>query len=100
MRFSNKLNYTFDIAEQTDFKSIMVPPLILQPFIENAIWHGLMPKPEGGMLYVPVTEKGSKIYCIVEDDGIGRSISMQNNLLTQVHITSQKECSLHNQGWN
>ncbi|HEX5152302.1 MAG TPA: two-component regulator propeller domain-containing protein [Parafilimonas sp.] len=78
MRFGNKLNYSFDIDEQTDFKSVMVPPLILQPFIENAIWHGLMPKAEGGMIYVRVTEKGNKIYCIVEDNGIGRSVSMQN----------------------
>jgi len=78
MRFSNKISYSFDIDERSDFKSIMVPPLILQPFIENAIWHGLMPKAEGGMLYVHITEKDSKIYCVVEDDGVGRSVSMQN----------------------
>jgi hypothetical protein len=78
MRFSNKLTYNFDIAEEIDFKSILVPPLILQPFIENAIWHGLMPKAEGGMLYVHILEKENKIYCVVEDNGIGRSVSMQN----------------------
>ncbi len=78
MRFGNKLSYSFDIDETIDLKSIMVPALILQPFIENAIWHGLIPKEEGGALHISVSKKDDKIHCIVEDDGIGRELSMRN----------------------
>ena len=61
MRFENKFNYTFNIDEALDMGHIMVPALIIQPFIENAIWHGLVPKDEGG-----------KVYCIREEKGRGR----------------------------
>ena len=82
MRFGNKLSYTFNVDEAIDLKSITVPALILQPFIENAIWHGIMPKEEGGTLRVNISKKENKIFCIVEDDGIGREISMKNKFNT------------------
>ena len=44
MRFGNKFNYYFKVDETIDLKSVQVPALIIQPFIENAIWHGIMPK--------------------------------------------------------
>ncbi|CAN5740253.1 hypothetical protein BH10BAC3_BH10BAC3_27740 [soil metagenome] len=78
LRFGEKLSYTFTIDKTIDTKSIFVPALILQPFIENAIWHGLMPKEESGNLHISVSKQQDKIYCIVEDDGIGRQVSMQN----------------------
>ncbi len=78
MRFGDKLSYTFKFDETIDLKSIMVPALILQPFIENSIWHGIMPKENGGTLQVSILKQDSKILCLVEDDGIGREISMQN----------------------
>jgi len=80
MRFGNKLSYSFDVDETIDLKSIMVPALILQPFIENAIWHGIMPIEEGGTIHVTISKKEDKIFCIVEDDGIGRDVSMQKRL--------------------
>jgi len=80
MRFGNKLSYSFDVDETIDLKSIMVPALILQPFIENAIWHGIMPTEEGGIIHVTISKKEDKIFCIVEDDGIGRDVSMQKRL--------------------
>ncbi|HYJ62992.1 MAG TPA: histidine kinase, partial [Parafilimonas sp.] len=67
MRFENKFNYRFNIDETIDLKSIMVPALIIQPFIENAIWHGIMPKENGGDLCVNISKKENKIFCIVED---------------------------------
>jgi ligand-binding sensor domain-containing protein/two-component sensor histidine kinase len=80
MRFGDRLSYSFDVDEIIDLKSIMVPALILQPFIENAIWHGIMPKEEGGTIHITISKKEDKIFCIVEDDGIGREVSMQKNL--------------------
>ena len=78
MRFSNKFSYEFDIDEMLDLKSIMVPALIVQPFIENAIWHGIMPKEGYGSIHVSIEGKENNIVCVIEDDGIGRNVSMQN----------------------
>jgi sensor histidine kinase YesM len=57
MRFGKKFSYHFNVDEAIDLKSIQVPALIIQPFIENAIWHGIMPKEEGGTLTVSITKK-------------------------------------------
>ena len=90
MRFENKFNYRFNIDETIDLKSIMVPALIIQPFIENAIWHGIMPKENGGDLCVNISKKENKIFCIVEDNGIGREISMRNKF-SDMEITHQSK---------
>jgi len=78
MRFSNKFNFEFIIEEGLDLKSAMIPALIVQPFIENAIWHGIMPKEEGGKLTVRIDKTDHTINCTIDDNGIGREISKQN----------------------
>jgi hypothetical protein len=77
MRFGKKFNYHFNIDETIDLKSIMVPALIIQPFIENAIWHGIMPKEDDGSLTVSISRNEDKIACIIDDNGIGREMSKQ-----------------------
>jgi sensor histidine kinase YesM len=75
MRFGSKLEFVFDIDESIDLKDFKVPALILQPFIENAIWHGLMPKETGGRVIIRVKRSDGVIQCIIDDDGIGREQS-------------------------
>lgn len=82
MRFGNKFKYQFNIDESTDLKSIKVPALIIQPFIENAIWHGIMPKEDGGTLSISVAGDGNVVRCIIDDSGIGRVRSKQNQFKT------------------
>lgn len=77
MRFADKLDVLFDIDKSIDLKNIKVPALILQPFIENAIWHGLIPKGSGGVLKITVTHHNGIISCVVEDNGIGREVAAQ-----------------------
>jgi sensor histidine kinase YesM len=98
MRFGKKFSYHFNIDESIDIKSMQVPALIIQPFIENAIWHGIMPKEEGGTLTISITKKEDAIYCIIEDDGIGREMSKQNKFKGEpsthqskgVHLTQSR----------
>ncbi|HVE61042.1 MAG TPA: histidine kinase, partial [Chitinophagaceae bacterium] len=78
MRFGKKINYVFNIDESIDLKSVKVPALIIQPYIENAIWHGIMPKEEGGELSVTIQKNNDAICCIIDDDGVGREMSQQN----------------------
>jgi LytS/YehU family sensor histidine kinase len=82
MRFENKFDYSFYIDETIDLKSVSVPALIIQPFIENAIWHGIMPKENGGRLNISVKNQDESVYCVIEDDGIGREMSKQNKFKT------------------
>ncbi len=75
MRFGNKVSFVFDIDESMDLKDFKVPALILQPFIENAIWHGLIPKETDGKVTISVKKSNDTIQCIIEDSGIGRAQS-------------------------
>ncbi|MBD2702755.1 histidine kinase [Spirosoma sp. BT702] len=73
MRFPQKLHYRIDIDPQLDTGSVQIPPLLLQPFVENAIWHGLMHKEEGGTVLIDVHQPQDGILQIeITDDGIGR----------------------------
>lgn len=81
MRLNGKLRYNFNIDSRLDLKSVMVPALIIQPLIENAIWHGIAPK-DGGTININVTGNEEKIICEVDDDGIGREMSKRNKPIT------------------
>jgi sensor histidine kinase YesM len=83
MRLEDKLNYNFTIDPNIDLKSVMVPALIIQPFIENAIWHGIVPK-GGGTINVSINQNADAIICQVDDDGIGRELSKLNKPVTPV----------------
>jgi len=77
-RFPDKFDYRIKIDERLDIPSFQIPPMLLQPYIENAIWHGLRYKEEKGMLEVNVASKGNDILEIsISDDGIGRKKSAE-----------------------
>jgi LytS/YehU family sensor histidine kinase len=93
MRFGDKFKYQFDINNTIDLKSIKVPALIIQPFIENAIWHGIMPKPDGGSVSLAVDGDENSICCTIDDNGIGRESSRQNGFKTAE--SSHKSKGIH-----
>jgi signal transduction histidine kinase len=70
-RFEERLTYTFDVAAAV--RSARIPPMILQPLVENAIRHGIGPKIEGGRIRVSGNLKGDQIQIAVEDTGVGLS---------------------------
>lgn len=75
MRFKGKLTYAFTIDEAVDLDFIEIPPMLIQPHLENAIWHGLMHKQDGGKININISQVLEKQLLIVkiEDDGIGRA---------------------------
>jgi sensor histidine kinase YesM len=79
LRFGDKIVIEFKIDKNVDTYSLKVPPLLLQPFIENAIWHGVLPKQRGKVTVLVEQENGS-INCTIDDDGIGREMAMNNKL--------------------
>ncbi len=72
LRFENKFSYKIITDDILDISAIKVPPLIIQPYVENAIWHGLMHKKESGNLTIELYEKDELLFCRIADDGIGR----------------------------
>ncbi len=73
MRFKQKVQFSIQVAPNIDQRYLRIPPLLLQPYVENAIWHGLMHKPEGGTVTVEVSQpQESWLHIEITDDGVGR----------------------------
>ncbi len=73
MRFKQKLRFSIQVSPGIDQRYLRIPPLLLQPYVENAIWHGLMHKPEGGTVTVVVSQPQENLLHIeIADDGVGR----------------------------
>lgn len=72
LRFRNMFDYTIVIDENIDAESVLVPPMLAQPFIENAIEHGFKYQDEKGKLKIDIRLNGNLIRVTIEDNGIGR----------------------------
>ena len=72
LRFAIDFEYTFDIDPELEIDLIQVPPMLIQPYIENALWHGLMHSIRNKRLKIAISEKGNFMEVVVEDNGIGR----------------------------
>lgn len=76
LRFRDKFEYTFTQDEDLN-KQIEIPPMLIQPFVENAVWHGLRYKADKGVLLVDVAAEDDHILVTVQDNGIGRDRSKE-----------------------
>tara|TARA_R110002033_G_scaffold123695_3_gene165983 strand:- start:501 stop:995 length:495 start_codon:yes stop_codon:yes gene_type:complete len=75
-RFQDKFDYSIDVDETIDVEEFQIPPMLLQPYIENAVWHGLRYKTEKGHLNIIIKSKSKdEITITISDDGIGRERS-------------------------
>ncbi|MCB0574586.1 MAG: histidine kinase [Saprospiraceae bacterium] len=73
MRFEKKFSYSFEVDRSIDQDETIIPTMILQPFAENAIWHGLLNKKGEGTIKVSFNRQNNSLLCSVEDNGIGRA---------------------------
>lgn len=83
LRFNNK--FDFSISKGKDIEDDMaLPPLLLQPFVENAIIHGLIPKNEKGTIAISFSTEKENLICTIEDNGIGfdKSKEIKENLVS------------------
>ncbi len=79
LRFDNGFDFDIEINGQ-DVLDCRIPPLIVQPFIENAIWHGLMPRMDSkGYIHVSFKLDEKALRVTVEDNGIGREKARENS---------------------
>jgi len=77
LRFENRFDFVFDVDEQIDIYSTEIPSLLFQPFVENAINHGLFHKKGQGLLSISIKEKAEALHCEIQDNGVGRKRSAE-----------------------
>ena len=69
-RFENRIMVTYELPKRQD---VMVPAIMLQPIVENAVVHGILPKPEGGRIDIKIENEKNRIRFLVKDSGVGIS---------------------------
>jgi LytS/YehU family sensor histidine kinase len=93
-RFSDKFDYRITVDEDIDIDAFQIPPMLLQPYIENAIWHGLRYKEEKGFLTIDLKSKTKDaIEISIIDNGVGRKKSAE---LKTTHQKKQKSKGMGN----
>lgn len=102
LRFKEKFEWSIEVDEEIDTLSYKIPTMLIQPYVENAIMHGLMNKEDKGHLAVKLEQKGEVIFCTIEDDGIGRERAKelqqaknQNHLSMGTSITENRLRLVH-----
>ncbi|MCU4176478.1 tetratricopeptide repeat-containing sensor histidine kinase [Carboxylicivirga sp. N1Y90] len=80
MRMQNSFDYKIELPDTLDIEFVDVPPMMVQPFVENAIKHGVKDMSEGGMISISFKEEGELLHVVVVDNGIGlkKSINAAN----------------------
>ncbi|CAM1363135.1 Histidine kinase [Tenacibaculum litopenaei] len=96
-RFQDKFDYEVRIEEDIPQDSFSIPPMLLQPYIENAIWHGLRYKKDKGQLSIYMELAANDVLRIrIEDDGVGRQKSMEMKTKNQLKQKSKGMSTIKN----
>ena len=89
-RFGEQFTYSVDVSDEVDLGDFDIPPMLLQPYVENAIWHGLRYRPEGGWLSVNVDPgPDGNVVIVITDNGIGRTKSAKLKTANQTANAKQ-----------
>ncbi len=83
-RFNKEFTYSFHIDDSDErMYDVELPPMLLQPFVENAILHGLMPKEGEKHLKIDIFIKDNLLHCIIEDNGVGRTVKQNTGHISR-----------------
>ena len=87
-RFEEKFAFVLDVAADVDSNSLLIPSMIIQPFLENAIKHGIRHLKGTGKLLLKVTRDDDTVFILIEDNGIGRRAAAEiNKMNANDHIS-------------
>lgn len=80
LRFENVFDFIIEMDKKIDPSGILIPGMLLQPFVENSIWHGIMPLKDErkDKITIKIAEQNSHLKIIIEDNGVGREKSREN----------------------
>ncbi|RLD56550.1 MAG: hypothetical protein DRJ05_11140 [Bacteroidetes bacterium] len=92
LRMNEKFNYKFIIDENIDMEETEIPPMLMQPFVENAIKHGIRSKAtKDGIIEIGFSLKEDYIFCYIEDNGVGREAAAKYKSGDPEHISKGVE---------
>lgn len=78
MRFQNKFTYEIIIDEDVDTEAVKIPPMLLQPYVENSIWHGILPMEKPGHIILKIYPENNHVAIRITDNGIGIATSLKS----------------------
>lgn len=103
LRLGNRLNYQINIDEAINTQKIMVPPMLFQPYLENAIKHGIRHlQSSEGLVVIDIKTTGDKVICTITDNGVGiDKANFYNAMAAQSHQSygnnlQQRRADLYN----
>lgn len=85
IRFKEKFDYQINVEEEIDPILYKIPTMLIQPYVENSICHGLVPADEKGLVKVDLKLKKHYIQCVIEDNGIGREAALAKSANKKNH---------------
>jgi LytS/YehU family sensor histidine kinase len=88
LRFDDEFDFHCTIDDGLQLDHVRIPPMLLQPYVENAIWHGLMHKKEPGHLMLSFSKEGDMVDCTIDDDGVGRENARRMKSLSAIRYKS------------
>jgi len=89
LRLNHSFEFTIRVGDDVNIESTLIPPMLIQPFIENSIWHGLNQQEENGQINIIFSEKDDlHIQCVIEDNGIENDRKFEGDLSPKVKKTS------------
>jgi ligand-binding sensor domain-containing protein len=92
MRFQDKFDYKIECSENIRNNSIKIPSMLLQPYIENSIWHGILPSENHGTILVKITKEDHKLTITITDNGVGIETSLKEKKdKKQLHVSKGME---------
>lgn len=99
LRFGEKMSYSITTNTDVDLAHTYIPSMLLQPYVENAIWHGIMPMNDPGVILVEIISAEHNLILTIRDNGVGISESLKSK--SSVHISrgmqlTQQRISLMN----
>ena len=89
MRFQNKFDYKINLDKFIEPQTLKIPSMLLQPFVENSIWHGILPSNRRGKILIEAINKDNKLIINIVDDGIGIDKSLQDKKNKTQHHDSK-----------
>lgn len=88
LRFANKFGYEIIVDDNIDIENTEIPPMLLQPYVENAIWHGLMQYNGEGKITLNFSTKDNILIATIDDNGIGRDLAQRMKSKTAIEHKS------------
>jgi len=92
LRFDSSFEYLIDPGPKIDTSFVNIPAMIIQPYVENALWHGLINKKGEKKLVISFDQKNGNLECLIKDNGVGRNhaAKMQTDTKIKKHSMGMK----------